>query len=217
MAVYLDWWKTVQNQSDLIWFIPSEFESVRTKFSIRIIPTADTFGFKIRFRSIGARIDLDSGGLMPRIKAESIGLSGLIFVSFIFLAKDSDWYLIRGNQSFFELCRNMIPNHSESFRTNSKNVVYLDWWKTVQNQSDLIRFIPSEFEWVRTKFSIRIIPTSDTFGLKIRFRSIGARIDLDSGGLMPRIEAESIGLSGLILDRFWSNRIKNVILVQVGN
>ena len=86
-------------------------------------------------------------------------------------------------QSKLGFC-SLFPNHFDSFRSNSKNVSCLLCWKTVKNQSDSIRFNPRhQSKWIRTKFLIRInpswhwsklnfqfwiiriIPTSDSFGL----------------------------------------------------
>ena len=63
--------------------------------------------------------------------------------------------------------RNLFPNHSDSFQTNPKKVLNFVWWKTVKNQSDAIQGIE-----IRTKFSIRINPSSDWFGLKTWFRLV---------------------------------------------
>ena len=62
-----------------------------------------------------------------------------------------------------DICIRANANHSEPFRTNPKNVLYLVWWKTVKNQCESFRaWIPSDWFW-----------------LKIRLKSIRARIDLD--------------------------------------
>ena len=76
-----------------------------------------------------------------------------------------------------------IEIHSESIRTvhihsnicirtNLKNILYLVWWKTVKNQSDLIRLIPrhqSVWIWTNPKpsfqfRSIRINPNHSDLG-----------------------------------------------------
>ena len=76
------------------------------------------------------------------------------------------------------LFRAIPESVSGPFRTNPKNILYLVGWKTVKNQSHLIRFNPRhQFEWNRTipnqselgliqiKFSIRIDPKPEWFGL----------------------------------------------------
>ena len=46
--------------------------------------------------------------------------------------------------------RYLYPSQCESFRTNPKNVLYLVWWKTVKNRSDLIRFnLRQQSGWIR--------------------------------------------------------------------
>ena len=45
---------------------------------------------------------------------------------------------------------------------NSKNVLYLIWWKRVKNQFDLMLLNRrNKSEWIRTKLSIRINPSSN--------------------------------------------------------
>ena len=85
------------------------------------------------------------------------------------LPKVSDRNSFRLNQDYSDSFWYLYPSQCESFWTNPKNVLYLVWWKTVKNQSDLIRLIsrsigmkPNLFE---TKFSIRINPNSE-FGLE---------------------------------------------------
>ena len=88
------------------------------------------------------------------------------------LAKISDWNLFRDNQNYPDSFRFLNPSQCESSRTIPKNVLYLVLWKKVKNQSDLIRGInPNESEvgLIQTEFSIRIIPTSDSFGIIPRF------------------------------------------------
>ena len=48
------------------------------------------------------------------------------------LVKVSNWNSFRANQSYSEPFRNLFPNHSESFWTNPKSVVYLVWWETAK-------------------------------------------------------------------------------------
>ena len=100
------------------------------------------------------------------------------------LAKVSNWNSFRVNQNYSDLFRYLDPSQWESFRTNSKNVLYLVWWKTIKNQSDLIRFNPRhQSEWNRTNKNqfelLRPQIHSDWFRLKIRFGSIRDWIDLD--------------------------------------
>ena len=72
------------------------------------------------------------------------------------LAKLSDRYSFRVNQNYSDSFRYLYPRQSESFRTNQKNVLYLVWQKTLENQSDLIRLIPrinpNESEPIRSQF-----------------------------------------------------------------
>ena len=85
----------------------------------------------------------------------------------ISLAKVSDWNSFRVNQNYSDSFRYLYPSRHESFRTNPKNVLYLVWWKTVKNQSDLIRLIPRhQSEWIRNR-----VFNPD------QFKSIRARID----------------------------------------
>ena len=72
-------------------------------------------------------------------------------LTFSSLAKVSDWNSFWVNQNYADSFRYLYPSQCESFRTNPKNVLYLVWWKTVKNQSDLIRLIPKhQSEWIRT-------------------------------------------------------------------
>ena len=69
----------------------------------------------------------------------------------------------------------LYSSQYESLRTNPKKILYLVWWVTVENQSDLIRFNPRlqfepclRSEWIRLGF-IRIknlvLIGSDFFGM----------------------------------------------------
>ena len=133
----------------------------------------------------------------------------ILKITVISLAKVSDWNSFRVNQNYSDSFRYLYPSQCESFRTNSKNFLYLVWWKKVKNRSDLIRINPRQLsEWIRTNpkssfqsrsikiylssdwskpnfksESIRIISTLDSFGLKIRFGTIRAQIDSDWSGL----------------------------------
>ena len=79
------------------------------------------------------------------------------FIILISLAKVSNRYSFRANQNYSDSFRYLYPR--ESFQTNPKNFLYLVWWKTVKNQSGLIRFNPQQ----------QLEP--------IRIRSIRARIN----------------------------------------
>ena len=112
------------------------------------------------------------------------------------LAEISDWNSFRVNQNYSDsLWYYLYPSRCESFRINPKNVLYLVWWKTIKNQSDLIRLIPrNQSEWIRTNpkpsfqsRSIRNNPSSDWS--KPNFQSESIRIN-------PR--SEWFGLIGLI-------------------
>ena len=80
------------------------------------------------------------------------------------LVKVSDWNSLRVNQNYFDLFRNLYPSQSESF-----------WKKTVKNQSDLIRLIPTHqsepipnqvFNPNQSELRfVRITPTLDWFAL----------------------------------------------------
>ena len=122
-----------------------------------------------------------------------------------------------------ELFRYLYPSQCESFRTNSKNFFYLVWWKTVKNQSDLIRLIPrDQSEWIltnpkpsfnqselgliQTEFLIRInrnrsdlgfIPIDSDWKFDLDQFEIGLnRIDLDwkFGFRLVRIHSDRFGL-----------------------
>ena len=75
------------------------------------------------------------------------------------LVKVLDRNSFRANQNYTNSFRYLYPSQCESFGINPKNVLYLVWWKTVKNLSDLIRFNPRQQS--ETKFSIRINPSSD--------------------------------------------------------
>ena len=74
-----------------------------------------------------------------------------------FISYPREIFGLEFNPSESEPFRNLIPNHSESFRTNLKKFWNLVRWKLVKKQSDSIRFIPVQIE-----ASIRIIPTSNS-------------------------------------------------------
>ena len=111
----------------------------------------------------------------------------IYFFKLITLAKVTDWNSFRINKNYSDSFRYLYPSQCELFRSNPKNVLYLVWWKTVKNQSDLIRLIPkdqsepirnqvfnpdkSELRLIQTEFSIRINPNESKVGL--------TRIDLD--------------------------------------
>ena len=59
------------------------------------------------------------------------------------LTKVLDRNSFRANHNYSDSLQYLYPSECESFRTNPKNVLYLVWWKTVKNRSDLIRFNPS--------------------------------------------------------------------------
>ena len=147
----------------------------------------------------------------------------LVKITFIHLesslVKVLDWNLFRVNRNYSDPFRYLYPSQCESFQTDPKNVLYLVWWKTVKNQSDLIRLIPRhQSDQSETKFSIQIIlsldwskpnfqsesirmnPRSEWFGL--------IRVDLDwklSFGLIRIDVSELIGLSWI---DFWPFFIK---------
>ena len=138
------------------------------------------------------------------------------------LAKVSDRNLFRANQNYSDSLRYLYPSQCESFRTNPKNVLYLVWWKTVKNLSNLMRFNPRQLsKWIRTnpKLSFqfesvqaRIKPNrihSDWFWLKIRFWSIRARIEnLISNwfGFIRIVASDQIRLGRIIFLPFFIKR-----------
>ena len=101
------------------------------------------------------------------IKYLSINISFWIDILFkmhysVTLTKVSNRNSFRVNQNYSDSFRYLYPSQCESFRTNPKNVLYLVWWKSVINQSDLTRLIPRhESEPIRKKFSIRINQSLD--------------------------------------------------------
>ena len=126
----------------------------------------------------------------------------------------------------------MNRNSSDWLGMNSYPILSpgLVWWKTVKNKSGLIRLIPRhQSKWIRTNpkssfqsrlirinpgldrskpnfpsESIRIIPTSDSFGL-ILFESFRARIDQDwkLGFGLVRIHSDwFLGINRIRSDRF---------------
>ena len=66
------------------------------------------------------------------------------FIISISLAKISYRNSFRAIQNYSDSFRYLYPSRCESFRTNPKNLLYLVWWKTVKNRSDLIRFNPKQ-------------------------------------------------------------------------
>ena len=67
------------------------------------------------------------------------------------MSKVSDWNSFRVNQNYSDSFRYLYQSQLKSFRTNPKNVLYLVWWKTIKNQSDLIQLITRhQSEWIRT-------------------------------------------------------------------
>ena len=81
------------------------------------------------------------------------------------LAKVSDKNLFWADQNHSDSFWYLYSNQCESFRTNSKNFLYLVWWKTVKNRSDLVRSNPRQkSEWLGLIL------------IEIRFGSIRARI-----------------------------------------
>ena len=99
-------------------------------------------------------------------------------------------FIRRGSELF-----QAIPESvSELFRTNLKNVSYFIWWKTVKNSSDLIRFNQRhQSELIRTKFLIRINPSSDWIKLDFQLESIHIIPTSDLLGII-QIHTNYIGL-----------------------
>ena len=82
------------------------------------------------------------------------------------LGKVSDWNSFRVNQNYSHSFRYLYPSQCVSLRTSPKNVLYLIWWKTDKNQSDLIRLIPwHQSEWIRTNSK----PNSQSRPTRARF------------------------------------------------
>ena len=112
------------------------------------------------------------------------------------LVKVSDWNSFRVNQNYSDSSRYLYPSQCESFRINPKSILYLVWWKTVKNQSDLILLIPRpQSEWIQTNpkpsfqsRSTRINPISDWS--KPNFQSESIRI-------FPTLDSEIIGLKSI--------------------
>ena len=114
-----------------------------------IILNEENFFFKLKIIFLGTWFDrcaLRSVLLRPRASPP------FLYFSHIFtLAKVSDCNSFRVNQNYSDSFRYLYPSQCESFRTNPKKVLYLIWWKTVKNQSDLIQLIPwHRSEWIRT-------------------------------------------------------------------
>ena len=108
------------------------------------------------------------------------------------LEKVSDWNSFRANQNYSDSFWYLYPSQCESFRTNPRNVLYLVWWKTVKNQSGLIRLIPRhQSQWIRPNpkpsvqsKSIKINPRSEWFGLILIENTVWINPSLDSFGLI---------------------------------
>ena len=96
------------------------------------------------------------------------------------LAKVSDWNSFRVNQNYSDSFRYLYPSQCVSFRINLKFVLYLVWWKTVKNESDLIRLISrDQSEWIETN-------------PKPNFQSRSFRINPSSDWSKPNFQLESI-------------------------
>ena len=113
---------------------------------------------------------------------------------FFFPGKSTRSKFIPSESKLFQA---ILESVFEPFRNDPKNILYLVWWKTVKNQSDLIQFNRNESELsfqsesIRTRIylnrtfnqnyseSFRLLIHSYWFWLKIRFGSIRARIDQD--------------------------------------
>ena len=119
--------------------------------------------------------------------------------TFYIQAKVSNWNSLKVNQNYSDSFRYLYPSQSESFSTNPKNVLYLVWWKTVKNQSDLIRLPRQQCEW------IRINPTSDWFGLIWIANLVSHSFEF--------IRIDVSELIGLIFNRFSSNEIQSVFRI----
>ena len=126
---------------------------------------------------------------------------------FTTLAKVSDWNSFRVNQNYFDSFRYLYPSQCESFQTNPKNVLYLVWWKTVKNQSDLIRLNSETSIWMNpnqseTRFSIQINPNESKVGI-IRINS-DWKIGLDQSDLgLIRIHSDwCLRINRIMLDCF---------------
>ena len=145
------------------------------------------------------------------------------FIISISLAKVSDRSSFWANQNYSDSFRYLYPSQCESFRTNMKKALYLVWWKTVKNRSDLIRFNsrqqsepirnqvfnpnPSELGWFQTEFSIRTNLNHSNLGF--------IRIDIDwklGFGLFQVVVSDQIRLSRI---DFWSSfkfRTENLLI-----
>ena len=116
------------------------------------------------------------------------------------LAKVSDRNLFRANQNYSDSFRYLYLSQCKSFRINPKNVLYLVWWKTVKNRSDLIRSKPN-----CQSESIRMNPVRIHSGWKLVF------------GLVPIPSDSCLGLNwigGSIFYRFSLNEIQNVYRID---
>ena len=114
-----NWWKINPIHSGSIRGInPNESKSVRTKFSIRINPNQS----EVRMFQIENLVRIHSYWSM----CFSVWYIWPIYLLLPTLAKSSEWNPIRLIWSYSEIC----------FRTNSKNFLYLVWWKADKNQSD---------------------------------------------------------------------------------
>ena len=117
------------------------------------------------------------------------------------LAKVSGWKSFLVNQNYSDSFRCPYPSQCESFRTNPKNVQYIVCWKTVKNQSDLIRLIPRhQSEWIRTN------PKSS-------FQSKSIRINPNSDWSKPNFQSETIRIIPT-LDSFRLFLIENSVWIN---
>ena len=98
---------------------------------------------------------------------------------FVSLAKVLDRNSFRANQNYSDSFQYLYSSQYESFRTNSKNALYLVWWKTVKNRSDLI-----QGNNTNESESIRIISASEWFGLIILEKSVWINSCSDCFGLI---------------------------------
>ena len=112
------------------------------------------------------------------------------FLSLLAKVSDRNWF--RANQNFSDSFRYLYPSQCETFRTNPKNVLYLVWWKTVKNRSDLIGFNLRQLsEWIRTNpklsfqsESIRMNPRLEWFKLILVENSVWINLISDWFGLV---------------------------------
>ena len=103
------------------------------------------------------------------------------------------------------MCFQTIWNISERIR----KTFFISWWKSVQNQFDLIQFIPFQ-----SKESIQINSRLEWFRLdQFEFKNL---VQIYSGWCFG-LKRNELNYVDLIFDRLWSNEVQTFFLDWFGN